>query len=708
MTDFQPASQLQQYRSLMLACEAIGWLHMAGKARMEFLRGHGGEPVEYDYKDWCEKENPPFPWDDLLNWVKNDFSKIDGKEISWPSTFSEFLKKHADNGGRGPLGLLQAGHGMASGIEKNMPGDTSKYLGQCVTHLWRSSAFGNPERNLVEDSPEILTEAGWKELLKKIEKLLQDLKKWGNSAVSHTPEALKDWWKWREDAVGDDGWLRRDFSSTLAETRLPNNDVTLFDQSYVAAALFKSAVAGSVLEGTSFPWNDTSLKQKTRWRLCTVGISADYFEARAVKIGDWTGARKMLDDFFTEVRKLLEVDLALGSLLYRDESVLVFSFPGKRTEPPKEGETEELDSDSSKGKDAFVTKWEEFLKDKIDGYARERNLDISPYLKISEQPSRSLVGMTREIRTAKKTMQTPFHRDWSVPGNTSGRGHVCPVCQMRRSENPDDKKLGSKQKPCAICQERRYRLKFWLNGNEESDSIWLSEVADRNDRVALITMSLDLLPWLDGSRLDSCRSQAIAEWSANSGLKQNPIHFNTAYSDMLAYTRKKLGQNFSSTDNIFTKLHQGFKEAVSWESFYSNIVEDRSDAPKWDSLNEDQRAAWLAHQLFCKLASPGRIYRFQRQTKEFFRSQLSRFREIAAVEKNRWRTRRLLLKPESDKIDKHWQNNTPYAGRIGDSPVDLLWSDDLKGFITIFNLARVLKEFDAKEFLCGRKIPLKS
>jgi hypothetical protein len=33
MTGFQHPDTLRQHRPLLLACEAIGWLHMAGKAK---------------------------------------------------------------------------------------------------------------------------------------------------------------------------------------------------------------------------------------------------------------------------------------------------------------------------------------------------------------------------------------------------------------------------------------------------------------------------------------------------------------------------------------------------------------------------------------------------------------------------------------------------------------------------------------------------
>ena len=37
MTGFQLPETLRQNRPLLLALEAIGWLHMTGKARIEFL-----------------------------------------------------------------------------------------------------------------------------------------------------------------------------------------------------------------------------------------------------------------------------------------------------------------------------------------------------------------------------------------------------------------------------------------------------------------------------------------------------------------------------------------------------------------------------------------------------------------------------------------------------------------------------------------------
>ena len=687
MTRFQLPDTLRQHRPLLLACEAIGWLHMTGKAKIDFLHGHGGQKNNYDYKKWHEQENPPFPWDNLLQWVKGKFGLGNN---TWPGTFADFLSRHPRRDS-GMLGLLQAGHAMASGIEKqSFPQSAVEYLGQDVTHMWLSTAFGHPVRNLLADPPELLTESGWKSLLEQIEQLLIDLEKCAQDA-----NGIEDWWRWRDGAVGPEGLLRKAFTSTLAETRLPNNDVTLFDQSYVASALFKSAAAGAILEGNSFPWSNNGLKQQTRWRLLTIGIGADHYETRAVKIGDWTGARLALDEFFARVCKLVEVDLAVGSLLYRDGEACVFSFPGERFGHGKQG---------YQGGDLQVSDWQIWLAEQMDGYAREANLEMPPYCHISE-PSRSLVGMTAEIRKARETMAVPLHRNWQIPGQDSPDGHVCPVCLVRRSGSRTDK-----QRPCDPCKARRtHRLDMWLEGEFGSDSIWISEVADANDRVALVTMSLDIEPWLDGTRLDALRTQAIPEWRKFNPVlnnQPNPIDPSTCFSSLFQHIKGKLA-SFDKADPVLSSLQEGYQHETDWPSFFSKIVEDRTDSPQWDAIDENGRTGWLTYQLFRKLASPGRIYRFWRQAEDFFKALLAEFREIAAADQNRWRVRRLVIKPDNGSSGS-WEGRQTYGGRYGDAPVSLLYRAQTKDFLTICNLARLLKPEQDKDCLRGITLELKA
>lgn len=717
-TNIPPLETLRQCRPLVLAMEAIGWFHMAGKARVEFLRRHGGEQVQYNERKWHDLETPPFPWDTLLEWTK----RLHGSNIppqAWPGTFAAFTEKHADRDA-GLLGLLQAAHGIVSGVEKNLPGSTAEYLNQTLLHMWLSSPWGHPKRNLLLDPPEILSRQGWRQLVTEIRLVLEEALRLGTATPSADVQA---WKRWREQAIGENSFIRRAFLSTLAETRLPNNDVTLWDQSYVAAALFKSAVAGALLNSKNHSWKDKSIKQKTRWRLLTVAIGTEHYEARSVKIGDWTGAWGTIETFFDRVAELVEVDLAIGSLLYRDDSVAVFSFPGER-----------FDESVPAG---WLQGWEKWLQEQVDKVAQDLDLETPPHVRLSG-PTRSLVPMVQESKKAREVVAVPVHKPWDVRWRipSKARGHVCPVCGVRLNGDPT-----SKSRPCEVCRERRHhRRDDWLQGRLGHDTIWFEEVADRNGRLALLTFSLDLEPWLNAERVDSLRAQSIPEWARfNPVLSEfwqrdesrrtylsNPITPLDLWDKIKSEIQHRFYDNsgqwrFPEKDLFLANLQEGCRhlrhlnpkkqgenaleyEERLWATFYQQIVEDRAKAKSWDELNDDQRAAWLAHQLFVKLPSPGRVYRFWREAEDFFHDLLREFRQIASRSENPSRVRRLVLVPK----DKNgWKDLTLYDGRWRGGQLSLVYVQSLGGFVTASNLARLLQAEETREaFMKDPSIPL--
>lgn len=309
--------------------------------------------------------------------------------------------------------------------------------------------------------------------------------------------------------------------------------------------------------------------------------------------------------------------------------------------------------------------------------------------------------MKREIRKVRETLAIPLHRSWKIEGGADS-GHVCPVCLVRLSGSATDK-----QAPCEPCeQRRRHRLDHWLEGKLGSDTVWISEVADDNDRLALLTLSLDLEPWLDGSRLDSLRTQAIPEWrrhNATLGNTTNPIDASSPIENLVGYVTPKLSK-FDKKDPVLSSIQDGYQHASDWPTFFAAIVEDRADAPSWDKLNDDKRARWLVHQLFVKLASPGRVYRFWRQTEAFFDDLLIKFREIAAADANRWRTRRLILRP----VDGgSWQDREVYNGRWRDAPISLLYRKESGDFLTACNVGRLLHADEPAEALRGANISVR-
>lgn len=675
----QMLDELRKHRPLLLACEGIGWLHMAGKAHPDFLLGHGSAGVSYNEKDWYKGLDPD--WSTRLAWLSPGWA--------WPNTLTEFLQRYDDGRSRpNAVGLLQAGHAMASGIEKqSYPPKTVEYLGQDVTHMWLATAFGHPVRNLLVRPPDVLGPGGWTRLIARIGKLLDGLRSLGCTP----PPDADPWWQWRDAAIGQHGWLRQALASTLAETRLPNNDVTLWDQSYVAAALFKSAAAGLVLSPAN-NWQDLNLKRQTRWRVLTVAFGTEHYEARAVRIGDWAGARQQIESFFDDICRLVEVDLAVGSLLYRDDLALAFTFPGERFDDKSDGSLNDTDAE--------VLRVE--IESLIDGLARDRLFETPPLCRVSAS-TRSLIPMAAELQAARRTVAVPIHRSWTIQPADETRGHVCPVCRLRFNGEPKRKRANvSKQRACKVCRHRRRgRLDAWLASG--TDTIWISEVADDNDRVALLTLSFDLDPWLDGSRIDSFRAQSIADWrrfNPTPDNQDNPISRDAPYRGLVDHIEQMVQQPMKAarSDAVMRSLQAGFQHEPDWETFYDKIVSDRSDAPEWNRLDRDARARWLAHQLFRKNASPGRTYRLWRTAEAFFAELLPRFREVASSNQNRWRTRRLVLKPDGSG-NQQWEDRETYAGRYRDAPFEVLYRASSNDFVTICNLARVLAENESPDSL---------
>jgi hypothetical protein len=656
MSASDPFKALRDNRAALLACEAIGWLHMAGKAHPDFVQQQASDAM-----------GGGTTWDEL-KWAKNVTGKFGtlpnvGAQAIAPSDLFEKHRGRSD----GLLGLLQAAHAMASGIEKNTPGDYQK---QPSAQTWLTTAFGHPVQNLLGTTPPaILTSGAWSNTEQQIGALIDGL-----AARLNDPTNLDEWIKWRNDAVGSAGWLRQVFTTTLAETRAPNNDVTLWDQSFIAAALFKAAVVGAVLSGTSFEWGNGS-KAKTRWRVLTIGMGAEHYEARAVRIGDWTGTRDAIAAFFDDVCAFVEVDLAVGACVYRDERTLSFTFPGQR-----------LDSKGSVD-DTLAETLRASIEAAVDGLAKTHSFETPPLVRLSSS-TRSFIAMSRELADARRILEVPVHRPWSITNDGSRGKHVCPVTLVRAGE-PSNQCSDRKQDVSKSAYDRRTgRRTVWeKNGG---DTIWISEVADENDRIALLTFSLGLEGWLDGTHVDSLRAQSVVEWrAANTTLSSIAANTPTASlrSHVEGFVKNPTLNNGKLLDPVLKTLNDGFAHETDIKEFFHKVVEDRAGAPEWSSLDDAKRAAWLTHQLFRMNASPGRVHRFWRTTRAFFAEALVELRTLVS-RPGGTRTQRLSLTLSGG---TNLRAGEVYAGNLPsapNAPFEILRR--ASDFVTVCNLARVL------------------
>jgi hypothetical protein len=232
----------------------------------------------------------------------------------------------------------------------------------------------------------------------------------------------------------------------------------------------------------------------------------------------------------------------------------------------------------------------------------------------------------------------------------------------------------------------------------------------------VLTLSLDLEPWLDGERVDSLRAQAISEWARRSSSMQNQTkRWSSEHVQVRLerYIEKRI-QNPPrriTTDGVLRDLIPDLEEEFgskaqaidAWKEIYKKWVEDRASAPIWNSNNHYQNAQWLVFQWLRKLPSPGRVYRFWREAIEFFEDLLREFRQIASRSDNPWRVRRLLLIPDASTAHG-WKSGMLYDGRWRGVQISLVYVGNLKGFVTASNLARLLKPEEHKEALQNQTI----
>lgn len=271
------------------------------------------------------------------------------------------------------------------------------------------------------------------------------------------------------------------FERGLGDTRRPINEVTLADWSEIVAALFKSGLAGAVLDnnrpkiGQWKSWRDKIIDHDLRWRLLRVNFDVLDLYAKAVKIGDLLGYKRVVDEACEAVKKLIEEEYPLGNEIYRDSTGIYFTFP-----------------DLSLPAD---------LAQEIRRRVEEVEMELAPRIAVDQgdgsTATEQLKGILGKARgEAQNELAQPFDSQnlsacWQQQWRTVGPGkcEICPVCGLRPKREDRD--------VCKTCERRRSsRIVKWKEN--PSQTIWIDEIADANDRVALIVGKFGLDDWLSG------------------------------------------------------------------------------------------------------------------------------------------------------------------------------------------------------------------
>jgi len=476
---------LEKNRVPILLAEIGAYLHDLGKATAEFIKSKAGDSKKEGERDkhasseWLPKEIP-----DLLGNIKINFA---GRE----DTLWNFICGHHNKENKGKdEGESKEGEGMDKGDDYR-DGENCLNVGEIVQLLCASkNGFdgidsGTDKGSLSGEGAQksdctfIANAFGFEYHridLNRIEALKKKIYKSIKNGVNDFQQI--------QDKSQGIVHFRKNILETkncylmfLGETRRSANDVTLWDHSYSVATMMKCAMSYLALNPDK-PFDPLY----TDWQILCVGVDVLGMLAKGIKIADTIGYWKKIEEAFSAIKEMVEVTYPLGNEIYRDTTGIYFLVAT-------------VDLEELKCKIMQETKR---IEPELIPVIMNRQLQVDKELKDRRKLEESWKDALRKaIPEMRKSIlekvvfpvsSERFKPDEFLQDIEENRD-VCPVCRLRTVNGNKD--------ICNVCTERREkRFETWLQF--PSNTIWIDEVCDRNNKVALLVGMFRLDDWLNG------------------------------------------------------------------------------------------------------------------------------------------------------------------------------------------------------------------
>jgi len=580
--------RLRKNRDPIILAEIGAYLHLIGRFSKDFIDAQAEDSSAhdkgFDYKGICKRENRWFFEDtDLDSLLRENLSKRftfkkikeEGKLRNKPNDFCNFISSHTNHSDdRGLLALLADAHGIVSAIDKGLAG-RGKTGKQRKGYTYKATAFGYEEEIELLEKPDLKREF-FKHLKSQLEKIVSD------------EFDDKSYERYRNFV----NLIAKYYSKTIGETRRPINEVTLYDYAYTIACLMKSSLAKIILDGK---WHGSG--GKLNWRILRINVDVIGMLSKGLKVGDILGTKELLEGketkggVYGKIKQIVEYDYPLGNEIYRDSTGIYFSCP----------DVEDIND------------FKKEIKKKFNEEFKAEKLDFSLSVGVSDA-SRSMVILARERKKALEEIIFHHKGDMKrfIDAFEESRDYgkdICPVCQIRMKDG--------KRERCEVCEEKYIkRAERWIESPKQT--IWVDEVADHNDRVAMVVGQFDLTSWLSGEALDTYIMQTFEDWKSENkdlckSLSMNSLEdLKNQFEGMLkspeclSSAQKELCYSFarSKTDNFVT-------------DFWYPIAERDATGTALRVVNSSKKVEWLAKLLFVKHPSFARVGRIWETTYEF-------------------------------------------------------------------------------------------
>lgn len=291
----------------------------------------------------------------------------------------------------------------------------------------------------------------------------------------------------------------------IADNRRPLNEVTLWDWGYCVATLTKAGAAW-IYRNKQWPANLNDLA----WRTLRVNLDILGLYARSEKIGDLLGIRDTLEKSFQRVRDLLEVDYTVANLFYHDETGAYYLFPNFDCHPELH---QAIQACFPSDLQPQISLEEPIRSGELEPDSKDH--DKKAVGKLISGPRQRALQM-REVPVMANNNLYTLQEEWN--NKRPPNAEMCTVCGFHPiayplpGSNDDyelnlqpwaDYKKAKARSVCRVCLDRRgRRCEEWAKEGMQG-TIWTSEVADNNGRLAMLVGCLDLDGWLDGTLLST-------------------------------------------------------------------------------------------------------------------------------------------------------------------------------------------------------------
>ncbi|AFZ28588.1 CRISPR-associated protein, Csx11 family (plasmid) [Cylindrospermum stagnale PCC 7417] len=537
---------LADKRDALLLAEVAMWLHMLGKFHKDFLNDpNSGIDIQIPTDltaNFTQLDNllQDSSWSGSI-WNQLGITELQGSSLS----FFNFIEKHRDPDPakivQGLLRLIHDSHGRGSGIEK---GVLNRFAVSQVGKVYLSTAFGTESKAID------LKQTEWHKFYTFLQTHIQILE---NSLT--VPKY--DWKGFRKYFISQ---LESYFRQTVAETRRPLSDVSLFDQTSASVAFLKAALAQNLLAGWKEPVTDI-IKDKYYWRVLKVGLDGLAFWGDSVRIGDLLARKELIGKALDLVQRVIEEQYPLGLEIYRDENGSVFIVP----------DIADLLNWKTKSGCLLCEYLQRIANFQFKGEARWV-LKLSDHTRDTLKFGRLATSKPNKLSANDKTIASHW--------NIQEKQDICPICSLRPIGS-SNKAL--KLKVCDVCYQRRTnRAKAWTKNLHTT--IWIDEVADTNGRLALIVGRFELESWLTGEAFNSIVSSDPQSqiWKEPKGSKQHNFDYQNLLNEIQNALSKKpenKRQFVSNTllDGLVSKNSRGLRKGQNpplLQPFYNLQVTD--------------------------------------------------------------------------------------------------------------------------------------